>query len=106
MIEKMIKKNFFKQVKHEPLRIRLMSSKSIPSLPPSPPMAAPRVATRLGSSSRDSSSFIKNALKKIFNVCTHNTVKIKEHKDKANLRLRKLEARQKEINAHLKIEPP
>ncbi|XP_062234112.1 peroxidase 5-like [Phragmites australis] len=40
------------------------------------------------------------------NLYTHNAVKIKEHKDRTNLRLRKLEERQKEIHAHLRIEPP
>ena len=110
MIKKVTKKNFFKEVKHVPYRVRLVCSKSSSSMPPSPPRLAPstaqKVAPRRASSSRDSSSFIKSALKAIFNDCTHNAVKIKEHKDKTNLRLRKIEKRQKAIHTYLRIEPP
>ena len=45
-------------------------------------------------------------LKAMFNVCTHNAMKIKEHKDHTNMKLRKPEERQKVIHAHLRIEPP
>ena len=45
-------------------------------------------------------------LKAMFKVCTSNVVKIKDHTDRTNMRLRKLEPRQKQIHAHLRIKPP
>ena len=99
MLESVTNKSFFKEMKHEPYRMRLVSTKSS-TPPPSPPPSAPsahRLAPKHMSSSRGSPSFIKNALKAIFNVCTHNATNIKEHQDKTNLRLRKIEERQKAI---------
>jgi hypothetical protein len=78
LIERVTKKTFIKEIKHEPYRMRPLSIKA-PSLSPSPPHVPPSVRkTTSRRAPSHGSSFIKSALKAIFNVCNHNVTQIKE----------------------------
>jgi len=95
MIEKVTKKNFVKEVKHEPLRIRPQKGHN--------PVAAPRRAPRSSSPThKPFSSSVHPFLKTIFCICKSNSMKL----NKYNARLKKTNQQLKAIRRHFNIEPP
>ena len=102
IIERISKKTFVKEIKHEPYRMRPLNIQA-PSPSPSPPHAPP--SSRPFASRRApprGSSFIKSALKAIFKICTHNATQIKDQ----GARLKKMENRQKQMYTSMNLQPP